>query len=431
MSEYQETESGLLIPAKITTSELQYRHDAWQNEMSGQGIEGIDKTLYTSFNQLNTILGWQTLTNLYKGDWLSRKICLRPAKDATRKFVQFKDQDSMKSMQDKFKAIQLRQKIKQAIAWSRLFGGAGLVLITRSGDPETPLQSSKNNVVDIEVYDRWDLTPVAYDTDYNSTNYMRPLIYQTYEGKRFHYTRVCKFMGADLTRREWIENQYWGGSIVASVWSAIKHMQATYEDVRHILTELNIGIMKIPNLTATGLQGGAQAVVQKRVNKFNLTKSNYRVAAIDAQEEFQFVNRTVTGVNDLMQQFKTAVSGASEMGELVLFGESPSGLNASQDEQLATYYDMIEDIRQDQIAPCVEKILWADGYENPEWNFESLWEMSDQDKAQVMLNSSQAVGALMQSGLTPEEALKQLNKLSVWDIEIDEFEPDLGLGDGE
>ena len=424
MKQYSELQSGIVIPYEVNTKES-YRADAWTNAESGQGMPGIDKTLSTTFSPYNTVLNYQVLTSLYKTDWLSRKLCMRPAKDATRKFIQFKDVAKTEPVSDKFKDIGVRQKVKTAIAWSRLFGGAGIVLITKDADPESPLESKPDNLVDIEVYDRWDLTPVAYDTDYNSTNYMKPLIFQTYEGKRFHHTRVCKFMGAELTRREWIEELYWGGSIVTSVYSAIKHLQATYDDVRHILTELNIGILKVPNLTATNVQGGAQAAVQRRVNKFNLTKSNYRVAAIDSEEDFQFINRSVAGVTDLMNQFKTAVGAASEMGELVLFGESPAGFGGSQEEQLSIYYDMIEDIRQDQIAPCIETLLYADGYEEAEWSFESLWEMSDKDKAMVMQQSAAAIAPLINVLLTPEDAINQLNSLGVWNI--DSQESDLGI----
>ena len=409
-----------MIPKEST-----YRADAWANASSGMGIPGMDHTLSTTYSPINTILNYQVLTSMYKTDWLTRKICMRPAKDATRKFVQFKDADTHKLLNGKFKELHLRQKIKTAISWARLFGGSGIVLITKDADAREPLtEGVKGNLVDIEVYDRWDLNPIEYDTDYESVNYMKPLIYQTYEGKQFHYTRVCKFMGAELTRREWIESLYWGGSIVTSVYSAIKHLQATYEDARFILSELNIGILKIPNLTAANLQGGPAQAIQNRVNKFNGTKSNYRVAALDKEEEFTFVNRTVAGVAEIMDQFKTEMSAASEMPKLTLFGESPTGMNGETDGEMATYYDNIEDIRQDQIAPCIETILKADGIEGAEWHFESLWEMSDKDKSLIMQQSAVAITPLINTLLSPEEAIAQLNSLGVWDIDDTDDLPD-------
>ena len=205
------------------------------------------------------------------------------------------------------------------------------------------------------------------------------------------------------------------------MYEAIKQLQATYSDARYILSELNIGILKIPNLTDASVQGGPASVIQKRVNSFNNTKSNQRVAALDKEEEFNFVNRTVAGVSEIMDQFKTQMSGASEMPKLTLFGESPTGMNGETDGEMSTYYDNIEDIRQDQIAPCIEKIMKADGIEGVEWHFESLWEMSDKDKSLVMQQSSSAIVPLINTVLTPEEALQALNSLYVWNIEDTDF----------
>lgn len=423
MSKYEQLDSGIIIPYNVIQTSG-YRADAWTNDLTGQGMPGVDSSLNTTFSSFGTILAKQTLEALYKSDWLSRKICLRPAKDATRKFVQCKDQDTHKLVDQKFKDLKVKQKTKTGISWGRLFGGAGVVLITNDPDPTQPIKcNGEDKLVDLEVYDRHELTPVAYDVDYNSSNYMKPVIYQNRYGKQFHYSRIGFFTGAELTHDEMIANYYWGGSVVESVWQAIKNLQSTYDDVRFILSELNIGILKIPQLTEKSIKKDPREVVQRRVNAFNGTKSNQRVAAIDKEEEFSFTNRTVTGVNDLMEQFKGAAAGASEMGSLVLFGESPSGLNASQEEQLSTYYDMVSDIQQDQIAPFIDLVLGASGFEGVEWHFESLYEMSDKDKAQVMQQSSQAVAALMMAGLTPEEALKQLNSLSVWSIDIDEDMP--------
>ena len=420
MSEYKQNNAGILVP------ESNYRVDAWANGSTGMGVNGIDSSVNTTFLGNGLGLDYQILTNLYNSDWLTRKVCMRPAKDATRKFVQFSDPDAHKLISGRFKELHLRQKIKTAIAWARLFGGAGIVMITKDSDSEEPIsEGKKGNLVDIETYDKWDLTPVSYDTDVTSLNYMQPLIYQTYEGRRFHYSRICKFEGAELTRREWITSQHWGGSIINNVYDAIKHLQATYSDARYILSELNIGILKVPNLTDASVQGGPAKAIQKRVNAFNNTKSNQRVAAIDKEEEFAFVNRTVSGVAEIMEQFKGAMSAASEIPRLTLFGESPSGMNGETDGEMSTYYDNIEDIRQDQIAPCIEKIMKADGYEGNEWHFESLWEMSDKDKSLVMQQSSSAIVPLINTVLTPEEALAQLNSLSVWNIEDTDKAPDL------
>ena len=252
------------------------------------------------------------------------------------------------------------------------------------------------------------------------------LFTKPYQASVSTHSRVAKFSGCELTYEDAVENSFWGGSLIECYWNAVRNFQATQEDVRYIMTELNIGILKLPNLTQINTNGGAAAAIQRRVNKFNATKSNQRVAAIDKEEEFTFVSRALTGVSDVMDRFATAVAGATEMPELILFGKTPTGLNASQEEQLTTYYDLIEDIRQDQIAPAIDKFMMLHGAEDEEWEFQSLWEMSDSTKATVMQTSSAAIPNLLLAGIAPEDVIKNLNMLGVWNFNTeDEAAPNM------
>ena len=153
MSTYEQLDSGIIIPSDNKKSG--YRADAWINANTGQGDPNVDSSVGTTFSAFDSAIAKQTLESLYKHDWLSRKICLRPAKDATRKFIQCHEQDIHKQVEKKFKKIKARQKIKTAIAWSRLFGGAGIAIITDDPDASKPLDfNGKDKIVDIEVYDR-------------------------------------------------------------------------------------------------------------------------------------------------------------------------------------------------------------------------------------------------------------------------------------
>lgn len=415
---YEQLESGVIVPA--SPKETEYNMDSWANNLSGMGIAGMDKTESTVFNPYGNKLAQQQLEAMYRYDWLSRKICERPAKDATRKFIRLAKENP--AIEKKLKKLKLRQKIKKAVAWGRLFGGAGVVLITKGDDPEDELDPSKvTDIIELEVFDRYSLMPVLYDTDPESCMYQQPILYQNRFGARFHRSRVSKFIGAELTYEGTLNENYWGGSLVEAYWDAIRNLQATMQDLRAIMSELNLGILKVPGLTAgnaMGDQSPAMVNQQRRLNAFNAGKSVHRAAAIDSKEDFQFVNRSVTGVADISDRFMTSVSAATDfMPELVLFGKTPAGLNATSEEQLQVYYDGISDIQQDQIAPCVDLVLSCLA-DDVEWEFETLWEMSDVQKADVMQKTSQAIAAIADvTGLTPEEARMQLNQYSAWDLE--------------
>lgn len=394
-------------------------------------MPGIDAGAYSSFSPYTSgNLSRGVLESMYANDWLAAKICNKPAQDATRKFIKLLDED--KKIEKELMRLGLRQKCTQAIQWARLFGGAGVVIVT-DGDNREELDPAKvNKIISLDVYDRWYLYPIEYDQDPTSPTYMRPSMYQNGYGGTFHASRVMKFYGAPLTYQQMVNNLFWGGSLIQLYYQAVKNFQATTHDARFILSELNIGILKIPSLTAMqagGANNPAVSKVQTRVNAFNKTKSNQRVAAIDKEEDFSFVNRTLTGLPEVMDRFQTQISAATDMGDLILFGKSVGGLADNNEGQILVYEDLVESIQHNQVAPAVDTILscLTKGKEI-EWEFKPLRQLTDAGRAEVMDKSANALQKMAETvGLTPEEARREANKVGVWDFEINEDLTDDGL----
>ena len=123
---------------------LSYRVDAWANPISGQGMPGIDKSLGQVLSPAFSHLlhnNQQVLTNIYLSDWLARKICDLPAEDATSKFIEITgvDGEDKKRIESMLDEMGLRASVRKGIAWSRLFGGAGVLKVyDDSRPPESP-----------------------------------------------------------------------------------------------------------------------------------------------------------------------------------------------------------------------------------------------------------------------------------------------------
>ena len=49
MSAYEQLDSGIIIPYNVTQSNG-YRADAWTNDLTGQGVPGVDSSLNTTFS---------------------------------------------------------------------------------------------------------------------------------------------------------------------------------------------------------------------------------------------------------------------------------------------------------------------------------------------------------------------------------------------
>lgn len=398
----------------------QYRLDAWQNSASGMGMAGIDKTVLGVFGfgqPINRI----TLAKMYRYDWLARKICEKPAKDAVRRWITI-DDDRVKA---ELERLCVKNRAKEAISWGRLFGGAALVLIVEDGlTPADPLRPERvTKVVEVKVIDRHYLQPHGAILDPYSVGFGKPEFYTTNNGTVFHHSRVMKFTGASLTEDEYQQEQYWGGSYVELYNEVVKSFQGSMQDVRHIMTESSIGQLSIPDLTNSVAMGGSIFdAIQKRLDAFNQSKSIYRTAAMDKEETFDFKNRQLTGLSDLIEQFKSAVGGATEMGDLVLFGTSPSGLNSSQEEQLAVYYDMVRSIQEDELMYALNTIISCiNKGVIPEWDYKPLQEPTDAAKADVRLKEAQAIQAIaLDAALQPDEIRNHLNETGHFNLVADD-----------
>lgn len=406
---------------------MTYRADAWANPISGQMMPGIDKSLgqmpaYVMAHALHS--NQQMLTALYLSDWLARKVCDLPADDATRKFIEItgidgEDKTLVESMLDE---MRLRESVKKGIAWSRLFGGAGVLKIYDDARPPESPPSEEARIIDLIPLDRWSLTVDEIDDDPTSAYYGRALNYTARNGVKYHRDRVSPFYGCPVPYDTQIELQGWGGSYVAMAWSAISAYQETLQDASFLLKESGVGILSVPNLTSTQTYGTtASQAVMNRANIFNQGKSIYRAAVVDAAEKFEFVNRSLQGIPDFIDRFATAVAGATRLSELMLFGKSPAGLNASQEELLSTHYDMIRAIQEGDATPlvqsCIESVKAETGLDF-DWKWAELSATSPDKKATSMAAVATAVSTLEQSAaLTANEVRKLANDTGLFNLD--------------
>lgn len=395
-----------------------YRIDAWANHASGMGVPGVDKSPMTAYSFAGSMIPWSVLSLAYRYDWLARKICDRPAHDAVRRWIKMDDTTAKNELE----RLNARRQIKRAVAWARLYGGAAIVPIVEDGrTPIDPLDpATVRRVIEFRVVDRHHLSPIGGTVlDPYAMDFGEPEFYQTSTGARFHRSRVWRVTGVDLTQDEREREHYWGGSYVELYMQALREFQSANQHALHILEESSIGMLRIPELTQAAAMGGRIFdVVQKRLDAFNLSKSIYRTAAMDKEEEFDFKSRPLSGIGDLMGRFMTTVAGATDMTSLVLFGTAPSGLNASQEEQLAIYYDRVKSIQEEDVTPVLNNcIACLTRGSIPDWEYLALTEPSDEKSAQIRERETNAIKNVADiARLSPDEIVRHLNSTGYFDL---------------
>jgi phage-related protein (TIGR01555 family) len=110
----------------LVRSLRQFTADSFSNFLVGFGT-WQDKV--TQQNPSLTLLSMMELEQLYRGDWIARKIVDIPAFDATRAWRQWQaDKDQIEKLEECEQEIQLQQKVLLALQRARLYGGAAMVL---------------------------------------------------------------------------------------------------------------------------------------------------------------------------------------------------------------------------------------------------------------------------------------------------------------
>ena len=125
---------------------------------------------------------------------------------------------------------------------------------------------------------------------------------------------------------------------------------------------------------------------------------------------------TFAGMYDALQAFAEQISGATGIPLIRLLGQSPKGFSSGESD-LRTYYDTIATLQDDDLRPALEAVfavlsrhLWGealpDGFS---FEFESLMQPTETDKAQIATADAQAVAALVSAGiLSPARGLESL-----------------------
>lgn len=432
--------NGLYTNAHFVTNQ-----DGWANIFTGMGYSQRDKRLSTKVS-LAQRFDCDTLTELYRGDGIGKRIVDIPAKDMVREwFNVLGDTDGL--INNDLKKIYAPKQILKALKWSRLYGGSLAVLFVNDGQ-DLDMEVNKNNIKaieGIEVFDRWEVTWGHADLYQNTRNqkYGLPELYTVTNSStgsifKVHESRVLRFDGEELPNRAKRDNQGWGDSVITAVYDRLRGLNDSYASIEVILQEFIIGILSIDNLQSLiGTDGGSQAV-QKRLQLLDMSRHILNSYLIDSKESFDRVSSSGTqGMATLIDKLELALCGISGIPKIKLFPEQTKGLGGEASGNLRLYYD---DIKADQeliLEPEIRKLIEYiqiskegpfRGVRLDDWGIEfcSLWQPTEKEKAETRKITAETDDIYNQIGLSSDVILESRfggEKYSMETVLPDDFQP--------
>ena len=399
---YKKSKGGILV------------EDGLMNVVSGLGTNKSKREHNQwVYGQLND---YASLDACFSTNWIARQIVEVPAQDMTREWRRIKSGEA-EAIAELEQELCLAAVVEEAAAWARLFGGAGVLMLTGQ-DLTKPLNVNKIKKGDLKsliTFDRHELAGSTMNTyDVLAANYLQPDFYTVQGGnQQIHWSHFARFTGERLPRRQLAQTQGWGDSVLRKCIEDISDMVAAKGGIAELLQEANIDVITREGLSEELASDQDDAITQ-RYELFSQMKSIINMALLDGDETYDRKTLNLSGVAPILDIFITWISGAARIPVTKLFGSSAKGMNATGEGDLKNYND---DIRAQQNSALmrpmrtIDEVLvrsatgqWQSDYDY-EWN--PLDQPNTVEVAQSELLRAQKNVIYLESGVATKSQIQR------------------------
>lgn len=399
--------------------------DGLENAISGLGTSRDKRTFGDYF--MPVVLNKQTLEAMYRTSWLAGKIVDVVADDMTREWITFNGDDEAgdkqrKALLEAEKRLGVRAKINEALKWARLYGGAVVILgtsdsVANGAAMMQPLNTDavkRGDLRYLAILDRWRVSASSdLVTDLNDPAFGLPSHYLIAESSlRVHHSRVLRFNGTRLPYFAWTANARWDDSVLQRVFEKVRDADTVSGGIASMVFEANVDVVRLDGLADLLTQRDGEEKIRKRLTTALMGKSFNKALILDKDDEYEKKGNNFSGLSQVMQQVIIEVCGAADIPMTRLYGQSAKGLNATGDGDARNYYDMIRAKQQAELRAPLERLYrliavseFGAVPENFEFEFVSLWQMSDTDRAALEYQRAQRDQIYVNMGAVPEHVV--------------------------
>lgn len=406
--------------------------DSFQNFVANLGI-GTDNLTSASTYGFNPVTRNRILLEwIHRGSWLGGMAVDVVADDMTREGVELKglEPDQADEINEAATSLGLWPQINDTVRGARLYGGAILVPLIEGQDMSSPLRIETIGSGQLKGFlalDRWMCEPSLEDlvSDFGPHLGM-PKFYRVtsdapgLRGQRIHYTRVLRMEGDHLPYWQRVVENLWGTSVFERLYDRMVAFDSATTGASQLVYKAWLRALKIKGLREIIANGGKKLEgLVKYTDMFRRFQSIEGTSLIDGEDDYSETgSNSFGGLAEVLLQLGQQISGALQIPLVRLFGQSPAGLNSTGESDLKTYYDGILQRQELNLRVMVTKmyrcmaqslgIVLPKGFTI---EFRPLWQLSENDKADVAEKITRAIIAAVEAGLCDvETGAKELAK---------------------
>lgn len=359
-----------------------------------------------------------------------RKMSETIARELTRKWVKLAatgdgdKSDKIALIEQAMQDHKVREKFHKCAELDGFFGISHLFIDTgdndNPGELETPLFRNELKIKKGGLKGFTVIEPIwTYPNDYNSNdplarNFMRP---QTWfvMGKKVHTSRLLTFISREVPDLLKPAYAFGGLSLTQQAIEYVDNWLRTRQSVSDLVHSFSI--MQLATNLAASLNAGAGDELDKRAQVFNGYRDNQSLMLVDKEtEELSNVSVPLSGLDHLQAQSQEQMSSVCSIPLVKLLGITPSGLNASSDGEIRTFYDAIHAMQEAFLAQhlrvvldIIQLSLFGEIDEEIGFTFNPLWQLDEAGQAAVRKTDADTDAVLIEAGvIAPEESRKRV-----------------------
>lgn len=359
--------------------------------------------------------------------WLVNKACSMMGKDGVRNWFDISRVDG-KSLDSKEierlkrfdKRYKLRQNLEEFSRYTNVFGIRIAIFQVDSTDPEYYEKPFNLDGVTAGSYrgisqvdPNW-CTPILRGkslSDPSSAHFYEP-DYWMINGKRYHRTHLVigrTEQPSDILKPTY---QFAGISLVQKIFERIYAAERSANESPLLLMTKRTTSLKVNTDSVAANQGK----FEQRLRAWMAWRDNFAVKVLGEDEELAETDTTLADVDDVVMQQYLLVASVADIPVARLLGTSPSGLNATGEFEMASYYDAVSTLQENLLSPFVERhhaiLSRSLGLE---YTIEHTWRPLDTPTAEAQANvnklKADADSVLILAGVvTPSEARQRLRQ---------------------
>lgn len=312
--------------------------------------------------------------------------------------------------------------LAQAAKWSRLYGGALVVLPTLNGGrSDLPLHiTPATKLLRAVVIPAERALPLTQDVGILSPTYGRTLRWQIQglaeAAINIHHSRALVFEPIKLPLEALQRNNRngWGPSILERMFDDLGRDGAAASHAVSMMYVASILYVQLHGYRAEHATKAGKAKIRALLATLRENLDAHGILGLDAEDKIGNLTLAINGAHELMDRCRDRVASVADYPREILFNESPAGLNAGElSGPQEIYFGRVSAWWGETIRPHLDRALEIyfklRNIPATKWELElePLWTKSDKDASETHARNATADAAYMDKGVLSDAEVRK------------------------